>query len=69
MFLQGKFLPLCLYFGADGARKNYTLQLSNILEKGYEAIGERPQVLGELGIPMDLKSVALSISLIPSSRN
>jgi len=52
---QGKFLPLCLYFGESGAKKNYAHQLKNVVNSGYKILGERPQILGELGVPMDLK--------------
>ncbi|KAL7409574.1 glycoside hydrolase family 5 protein [Mrakia frigida] len=51
---RGKFLPLCLYFGDSGAKKNYAHQLKNVLDSGYKILGERPQILGELGVPMDL---------------
>lgn len=46
---------MCLYFGRRAAVANYTLQLRNMLESGYTHFGDRPQVLGELGVPMDLK--------------
>lgn len=49
------------YWGHKGARKNYTLQIRNIVEKAYQALGERPVLLGECGIPMDMKFVYGSV--------
>ncbi|CED85016.1 Glycoside hydrolase, superfamily [Phaffia rhodozyma] len=51
---KGKFLPSCLYFGRGAARRNYTLQIKNVLQSGYDSFGERPQIMGELGVPMDM---------------
>jgi hypothetical protein len=47
------------YWGHKGARENYTLQIRNIVEKAYDALGERPVLLGECGVPMDMKYVQL----------
>ncbi|KAG8993112.1 hypothetical protein FRB94_011058 [Tulasnella sp. JGI-2019a] len=44
----------CLYWGQNGARENYLWQLRNIATKAYAALGERPVVVGETGICMDL---------------
>ncbi len=43
------------YWGHAGARDNYSLQIKNIVEHGYKSLGERPVIIGECGIPMDLK--------------
>ncbi|KAI8980242.1 glycoside hydrolase superfamily [Pilobolus umbonatus] len=42
------------YLGRNGARKNYRGQIKNIKEDGLVDMGEKPCVLGEVGIPMDL---------------
>lgn len=42
------------YFGIKGARKNYKGQLSNILNTGLQNVGNKPCVIGECGIPMDI---------------
>jgi hypothetical protein len=34
-----------------------------MIESGYENFGNRPQVLGELGVPMDLKYVLRCLAL------
>lgn len=44
-----------LYFGRTGAKKNYTKQIKTIVNKAYEKLGEVPVVIGETGIPMDMK--------------
>lgn len=43
------------YWGQKGARDNYSLQMRNIVENGYRALGENPVMIGECGIPMDMK--------------
>lgn len=42
------------YFGRSGLKKNYELQIRNIINAGYRSIGEIPCVMGETGIPFDL---------------
>ncbi|KAI7897948.1 glycoside hydrolase superfamily [Cokeromyces recurvatus] len=44
------------YFGKSGAKKNYKGQIKNIKEDGHQSMGEKPCVLGEVGIPMDLNN-------------
>ncbi|GAA6017473.1 hypothetical protein JCM11491_006836 [Sporobolomyces phaffii] len=51
---KGMFLLKALYFGRSGLRKNYSVQISNILQASYQRIGECPVVLGETGCPFDL---------------
>ena len=47
------------HWGHKGARENYTLQIQNIVEKAYDALGETPVLLGECGVPMDMKYAQL----------
>ena len=51
------FFLKAFYWGQKGARDNYSLQLQNIVEHGYNSLGETPVIIGECGIPMDLKLV------------
>ncbi|GAA5899696.1 uncharacterized protein JCM6883_005961 [Sporobolomyces salmoneus] len=51
---KGMFLLKALYFGRSGLRKNYSVQIGNILSASYRQIGEVPVVLGETGCPFDL---------------
>ncbi|KAG8901460.1 hypothetical protein FRB99_005289 [Tulasnella sp. 403] len=43
-----------LYWGHRSARKNYQLQIHNIVEEAYKSLGECPVFIGETGIPMDM---------------
>ena len=45
------------YWGQQGARVNYSLQICNIAEEAYKNLGEKPAIVGECGIPMDMKYV------------
>ncbi|CAO3686685.1 unnamed protein product [Umbelopsis ramanniana] len=42
------------YFGVKGAKKNYSGQIRNVRKGGIDNMGEKPCVVGEVGIPMDL---------------
>ena len=53
--LQGMFPLKTFYWGQQGARENYSLQIRNIAEEAYRSLGEKPVVIGECGIPMDMK--------------
>ena len=55
------FFLKTFYWGQKGARDNFTLQLQNIVEHGYKSLGETPVIIGECGIPMDLKLVFAQI--------
>lgn len=44
------------YFGRQGAKKNYRGQIRNIKQDGLKDMGEKPCILGEVGIPMDLNN-------------
>ena len=52
---KGMFPLKAFYWGQFGARENFSLQIRNIAEKGYESLGETPVVIGECGVPMDMK--------------
>ena len=43
------------YWVQKGARDNFSLQIRNIVEEGYKSLGETPVIIGECGIPMDMK--------------
>ncbi|ORX57064.1 glycoside hydrolase [Hesseltinella vesiculosa] len=42
------------YFGINGVRKNYRGQLKNIKQNGFDNMGDKPIIFGEVGIPMDI---------------
>jgi hypothetical protein len=42
------------YFGIAGAIANYRGQLRNVVSAGLRNVGERPILVGECGIPMDI---------------
>jgi len=44
-----------LYWGQKGTRDNYALQIGNLAQEGYKSLGETPVIIGECGIPMDMK--------------
>lgn len=44
-----------LYFGENGAIRNYTGQLARVKQKGLDNLGPGlPLLIGECGIPMDM---------------
>ncbi|KAH9834996.1 glycoside hydrolase superfamily [Rhodofomes roseus] len=51
---RGMFPLKAFYWGHQGARDNFALQIRNIVEAGYRSLGEKPVIIGECGIPMDL---------------
>ncbi|KZS86841.1 glycoside hydrolase family 5 protein [Sistotremastrum niveocremeum HHB9708] len=51
---KGLFILKALYYGHASARNNYSLQLRNIVEAGYRSLGEKPVIIGETGVPMDM---------------
>lgn len=61
------FFLKALYFGREGAKKNYALQIKTLVDKARERLGEVPVVIGECGIPMDLKYVRGSVMLVDSA--
>lgn len=50
---RGMPLWQALHFGRAGARKNYGTQMRNVVRAGYSAVGERPVIVGETGLPVD----------------
>lgn len=57
------------YWGQKGARDNFALQLRNVVDAGYRALGETPVLIGECGVPMDMKYVlSLASRTFRSSR-
>ncbi|KAI0321523.1 glycoside hydrolase family 5 protein, partial [Amylostereum chailletii] len=52
---RGMFPLKTFYWGHRGARDNFSLQIRNIVEAGYKSLGEKPVVIGECGVPMDMK--------------
>ncbi|PSS32123.1 hypothetical protein PHLCEN_2v2119 [Hermanssonia centrifuga] len=51
---RGMFPLKAFYWGQRGARDNFSLQIRNIAEEAYRSLGEKPVIIGECGIPMDL---------------
>ncbi|KAF8521332.1 glycoside hydrolase family 5 protein [Gautieria morchelliformis] len=51
---RGMFVARAMYWGHASARDNFALQLGTIAREGYKSLGERPVIIGECGIPMDL---------------
>jgi len=51
------FFFKALYWGDEGARRNYELQIKNSVTAARTNLGEVPIVYGECGIPMDMKWV------------
>jgi hypothetical protein len=62
--VQGMFPIKTFYWGQRGARQNYSLQIRNIVEAGYKSLGEMPIIIGECGVPMDMKSVSPELSFM-----
>ena len=60
---RGMFFLKTFYWGQRGSRKNYSSQIRNLVERGYHALGEKPVIIGECGIPMDMKYVSKSLSM------
>ncbi|KAJ6588126.1 glycoside hydrolase family 5 protein [Mycena capillaripes] len=55
---RGMFPLKAFYWGQKGARDNFSLQIRNIVEGGYKALGEKPVLIGECGVPMDMNKGA-----------
>ncbi|GLB39586.1 putative glycoside hydrolase family 5 protein [Lyophyllum shimeji] len=51
---RGMFPFKAFYWGQRGARDSFALQIRNLVEHGYSSLGEKPVVIGECGIPMDM---------------
>lgn len=50
------------YWGQRGARDNFSLQIRNIVQSGYSSLGEVPVIIGETGVPMDMKLAPLLLA-------
>ncbi|KAH8977678.1 glycoside hydrolase superfamily [Lactarius akahatsu] len=46
------------HWGQKGARNNFATQIRSIVEAGYRSLGERPVLIGECGVPMDMNGRA-----------
>ena len=55
ILFKGMFPLKTFYWGHTGARENFSLQIRNIVEASYKSLGEVPVLMGECGIPMDMK--------------
>ncbi|KAJ7206511.1 glycoside hydrolase [Mycena pura] len=51
---RGMFPLKAFYWGQKGARDNFSLQIRNVVEASYQALGEKPVLIGECGVPMDM---------------
>ena len=52
---KGMYIWEALYFGREAAKKNYALQIKNIVQSSRDKLGEVPIIIGETGVPMDIK--------------
>jgi len=50
-----------LYWGHESARDNFSLQIGNLTKEAYISLGDKPVIIGECGIPMDMKFVFLLV--------
>ncbi|KAG8740377.1 hypothetical protein FRC10_004386 [Ceratobasidium sp. 414] len=54
---RGMFVLRALYWGHQGARDNYVIQIGNIVRSAYDSLNSaRPVIIGECGIPMDMNN-------------
>ncbi|KIJ34283.1 glycoside hydrolase family 5 protein [Sphaerobolus stellatus SS14] len=51
---RGLPIPFALYWGHASARNNFSLQIGNLAKESYISLGEKPVIIGECGIPMDM---------------
>ncbi|KAH8918208.1 glycoside hydrolase family 5 protein [Atractiella rhizophila] len=51
---RGMFILKALYFGLSGLKRNYELQVKNIVHAAYKNLGELPVIIAECGVPMDI---------------
>ncbi|PKI84859.1 hypothetical protein MVES_000809 [Malassezia vespertilionis] len=54
---RGMFILCAVYFGARGLARNYYYQLSQLVRRGYERVGQVPVLIGEAGVPYDVNQV------------
>ncbi|KAG5635943.1 hypothetical protein H0H81_009592 [Sphagnurus paluster] len=65
---RGMFPLKAFYWGQKGARDNFSLQIRNLVEHSYSSLGEQPVIIGECGIPMDMKC-ALPVTIFSRLAN
>jgi hypothetical protein len=54
--IKGMPLMRAIYWGRNGARENYHIQISTIVHAAHSSLDEAvPVIIGECGIPMDMK--------------
>nr|XP_019008152.1 cytoplasmic protein [Kwoniella pini CBS 10737]OCF46933.1 cytoplasmic protein [Kwoniella pini CBS 10737] len=53
---RGMFIGKALYFGARGAKVNYSKQIKTLVLEARLKLGAVPVVFGECGVPMDLNN-------------
>lgn len=58
---QGMFVARAMYWGHASARDNFALQLGTIAREAYDSLGETPVLIGECGVPMDMKFVSILV--------
>lgn len=46
------------HWGQKGARDNFATQIGTIVQAAYRSLGERPVIIGECGVPMDMNTRA-----------
>lgn len=51
---RGMFVLKALYFGPSGLRRNYAVQLRNLVQHAFQSLGLVPILIGEVGIPFDI---------------
>ncbi|RKO97729.1 hypothetical protein CXG81DRAFT_6583, partial [Caulochytrium protostelioides] len=47
-------LPFATYFGRRGVKRNYAGQIQALVDEGRARVGDRPVLVGECGLPMDI---------------
>ena len=65
-YVKGTFLLRTFYWGQAGVRENYKLQIRKIVTEAYKSLGDTPVVIGECGVPMDMKYVCTNPFTSPS---
>ena len=53
--IQGVFPLKAFYWGQHGVRENYFRQIRGIIDSAHAVLRDVPVLIGECGIPMDMK--------------